>query len=87
MAVHTSARYTGEPHPDYPGMIWSQPHVEGMVLAVIEKSDSPAVVAKGVMAVLDSVGYDSMDREMAFWIATQTKGWDYEDIYQAWMEG
>ena len=48
--------------------------------------DTPERVARGVMKVLDSVGYDSMDREMAFWIASQTKGWDYDDIYDAWLE-
>jgi hypothetical protein len=78
--------YTGAPHPDYPGMVWSTDTVEELVLPVIEAAKTPAEVAAGVMKILDAVGYDSMDREMAFWIASQTKGWDYDDIYDAWLE-
>lgn len=79
------AVYTGTPHPDYPDMVWSEPRVEGLVLPAIEAATSPAAAAKAIMAVLDEVGYDSMDREMAFWIASQTKGWDYDTIYDAWL--
>ena len=80
-----STTYTGTPHPDYPGMVWSQPSVEGKVLPVIEQAATPKAAADAIMAVLDSVGYDSMDREMAFWIASQTKSWDYNDLYDAWL--
>lgn len=77
--------YNGPPHPDYPNMIWSDPRVEGLVLAAIEKSVSPAAAVKAIMEVYNSFSYDSMDREMAFWIATQLKGWDYNDLYDEWL--
>ena len=77
--------YSGPPHPDYPGMVWSDPSVEGLVLAAIDGADTPKAAVAAIMQVLDSVGYDSMDREMAFWIATQLKGWDYDDLYDVWI--
>jgi hypothetical protein len=83
--VDAQINYTGPPHPDYPNMVWSIPEAEGAALAAIEKSSTSGEAAVNIQAVLEGVGYDSMDREMAFWIATQTKGWDYEDIYQAWL--
>lgn len=80
-----STKYAGAPHPDYPAMVWSVDSVEALVLAVIEEAATPAAAVAGIMQVLDSVGYDSIDREMAFWIATQTKGWDYDDLYDVWI--
>lgn len=86
------AYYSGPPHPDYPGMVWSDaddpnPSIERDVVAAINQSTTPADAVAGIMAVLDNAGYDSMDREMAFWIASQTKGYDYDDLYDAWMDG
>ena len=78
--------YEGPPHPDYPGMAWSAPGVEGAVMGIIAASNTPADAVKGIMTVLNAVGYDSMDREMAFWIASQEKGWDYEDLYDQWLK-
>lgn len=86
MTATSVTKYDGPPHPDYPGMVWSQPEVEGGVMAVIEAASSPEVVVASIMETLKGFGYDSMDREMAFWIATQVKGWDYEDLYDIWLE-
>lgn len=83
--THTPV-YAGTPHPDYPGMVWSAPGIETDVLRVIETApDVPHAVAE-IMGVLNRAGYDSMDREMAFWIATQIKGWDYDDLYTTWLD-
>lgn len=81
----TTTTYTGEPHPDYPNMVWTKPEIEGEVLKAVQQAASPAAVAKAIMEILDHHGYDSMDREMAFWIAAVTRDWDYNTIYDAWL--
>ncbi len=81
----TDRAYSGPPHPEYPNMVWSDPQVEGLILAAIEKSSTPGEAAELIAQAVNSVGYDSMDREMAFWIATQLKGWEYDDLYNAWL--
>lgn len=78
--------YVGPPHPDYrPTFVWSQPHIEGLVLAAIVKAETPKAAVTALMEVFNSAGYDSMDREMAFWITSQVKSWDYEDLYDIWV--
>lgn len=79
--------YTGPAHPDYPNMVWSEPGIEPEVLRVIEAAPDEHHAVAEIMGVLNRAGYDSMDREMAFWIATQIKGWDYETLYNIWLRG
>lgn len=80
-----ATRYDGPAHPDYPNMVWSHPQVEALVMRTIQRVETPAAAATEIQKLLDRVGYDSMDREMAFWIASQLKGWEYDDIYDAWL--
>lgn len=74
------------PHPDYPAEVWTEPEVEAETKAFIDGAPTDAaVLTDGIMEILNRHGYDSIDRELAFWYTSQTKGIDYEALYQRWL--
>jgi hypothetical protein len=81
-----SRPYAGPAHPEYPSMVWSTEGVEAAVVAAVKAAKGPDTVGVDIMKVLNTFGYDSMDREMGFWVATQLRDWDYDTIYDAWLE-
>jgi hypothetical protein len=46
---------------------------------------TPHNIAVKVMEILESFGYDSIDRESSFAIATARFSLSYESIYDAWI--
>ena len=47
---------------------------------------TPAEVVTAVLDVLDVFGYDSLDREALFTLAAARFGWDYDVLYNTWLE-
>lgn len=48
---------------------------------------SPADVVVNTLGVLDAIGgYDSINREALFIRATHRFGWDYDLLYDAWLD-
>ena len=73
------------PHPDYGEGVWSDEGVKQRVLS-LDPNLPPAQMVDAIMKVMDQYGYDSMDRELAFWYFSQVTGNDYNDYYDAWLE-
>ena len=71
------------PHPEYSPEAWTTPEVKKDIEALTYTSPEQAV--KAILAVLDDHGYDSIDREMAFYDAADKLKVDYEELYQAWL--
>ena len=44
-------------------------------------------VARAIERVQHLVGYDSIDRELAFTAAAEIFDYEYEDFYNAWLNG
>lgn len=66
---------------------WTTPAVRDEIRALLPSfTDAPGAVT-GIMAVLNRHGYDSIDREISFSLASHQMGLDYEDFYQAWLNG
>lgn len=72
------------PHPEYGEGVWTTEECKAEALGFDPEQDTVTLVAS-VMEVLERHGYDSIDRELAFWHYSQVTGRDYEDFYQAWM--
>jgi hypothetical protein len=72
------------PHPDYGEGVWTAPEVKAEALALDPTQSTDALVAS-IMEILDRHGYDSIDRELAFWHYSQVTGRDYEEFYQSWL--
>lgn len=64
---------------------FTEPEIPTVMIGLLAAIETPAAYAKAVMAVLNSFGYDSYDREQCFKMGCNVKGWDYEDLYQAWL--
>lgn len=64
---------------------WTDPAVKADILALTFTSPEQAVAA--ILEVLDGYGYDSIDRELSFWIASERLGVQYDALYNAWLKG
>lgn len=66
---------------------WDSPGIGPAIDAAFEAMENPTPlqVQTEVMEILESFGYDSIDRESSFQIACAKFGMTYEDIYQAWL--
>lgn len=81
------------PHPDWGDSVmvdsvdipWSTPEVGAEIEALVATwNGTPADAVAAVMSTLEG-RYDSIDREWAFTMLSQTMGVDYEEFYQAWL--
>lgn len=59
--------------------------VAGFIGAAAATSTPPATITAGIIAILEVHGYDSIDRELAFDLAAETTGRDYDEFYRAWL--
>lgn len=69
---------------------WTTTAVRDEIRALLPSLDpatwKPCDVVRAIIAVLDRHGYDSVDRELSFALAAATFGWDYDVMYDAWLE-
>jgi hypothetical protein len=84
--VTPGATFTSPPHPDYGVGVWSDDSVKPAVEA-LDASRGAATLVADILAVLDAspYGYDSIDRELAFWYWAHRLNTPYETLYQAWL--
>lgn len=72
------------PHPEYDyDKAWTAPEVRTEVEALPWKN--PGETVTDIMEILDRHGYDSIDRELAFWHWSQRTGLPYDRFYNAWL--
>lgn len=62
---------------------WTDNAVRDEIKGLVFTSAAQAVAV--ILAVLDRHGYDSIDRELSFTIASHRLGIPYEDLYDAWI--
>jgi hypothetical protein len=65
---------------------FTEPQIPTIMVGLLAAIEEPVAYVKAVMAVLDSIGYDSYDREQCFQMGCNVKGWNYETLYNAWLD-
>lgn len=73
-----------EPHPEYGAGVWTSEECKREALG-LDASQPLGQLVKQVVEVLERHGYDSIDRELAFWHYSQVTGREYNDLYDAWL--
>ena len=73
-----------EPHPEYGVGVWTSDEVKREALG-LDASLPVGELVRQVVEVLERHGYDSIDRELAFWHYSQVTGHEYNDLYDAWL--
>lgn len=72
------------PHPEYDYENgWTSPEVRSKVEALPWTGDARDTASK-IEGIFEQHGYDSIDRELAFWHWSQRTGLPYDDFYEAW---
>lgn len=65
---------------------WTDMALKAKIEKLLPTLTDPVSAVAAVMAVLGNL-YDSIDRELAFTLVSNDKGWPYDDLYNAWIEG
>lgn len=84
--MNATVKFNGADWPENQ-LPWSLPTVGVAIKRIVAEWDGSDVdgVVRQVMKTLNSFGYDSVDRELAFCLLRDKSGRPYDDFYNSWL--